>query len=179
MPGSPAVSNRKSSSRKNLPKMEIIARHNAVIDPGHESVIFGFASFAEGVDLVGEYCTHVNVSNLTSPCRTLRSKRHGARGWRRRASRRYGNQRPEAAVRLAQAVGRLIRTVTDYGDGDGTRPATRHQRLGAADSARPAAVRAGDFAGAGKSRCRDRGMRKGGDRPPAERHLNRRPQVRS
>ena len=37
---------------------------------------------------------------------------------------------PETGVRLAQAVGRLLRTDQDYGDGDHPRPATGQLALG-------------------------------------------------
>ena len=45
-------------------KSEIIKKHKAAIDAGDYSVIFGLASFAEGIDLPGAYCEHVIIAKL-------------------------------------------------------------------------------------------------------------------
>src|SRR5690606_25443008 len=45
-------------------KQETLAEHRRRIDGGKGSVIFGLASFAEGVDLPGEYCRHVVVAKI-------------------------------------------------------------------------------------------------------------------
>ena len=47
-----------------MSKAEIIAEHRRRIDSRHSSVIFGLASFAEGVDLPGPYCEHVIIAKL-------------------------------------------------------------------------------------------------------------------
>jgi ATP-dependent DNA helicase DinG len=97
-------------------KAEIIRDHKARIDRGEPSTIFGLASFSEGVDLAAAYCTHVIISKLpfsvpNDPVlRTLSD-------W---VTRRGGNpfmeiSVPEAARKLEQSVGRLIRTETDKG----------------------------------------------------------------
>src|SRR5690606_33279361 len=47
-----------------LPKAEIVRRHKERIDNGDGSIIFGLASFAEGIDLPGEYVTHVVIVKI-------------------------------------------------------------------------------------------------------------------
>jgi ATP-dependent DNA helicase DinG len=99
-----------------LPKMEIITRHRATVDSGKHSIIFGLASFAEGVDLPGEYCTHVIIAKLpfaqpNNPLEEARREWVEAQG----KSAFIEITVPETGVRLAQAVGRLLRTDQDYG----------------------------------------------------------------
>ncbi|MEM8007018.1 helicase C-terminal domain-containing protein, partial [Morganella morganii subsp. sibonii] len=43
----------------NLSKQETLNKHKSRVDDGEDSVLFGLASFAEGVDLPGAYCEHV------------------------------------------------------------------------------------------------------------------------
>lgn len=45
-----------------MPKGEMLARHRAAVDRADRSVLFGLSTFAEGVDLPGEYCTHVVIA---------------------------------------------------------------------------------------------------------------------
>jgi len=45
-------------------KQEILRLHRERIDGGRGSVIFGLASFAEGVDLPGSYCRHVVIAKI-------------------------------------------------------------------------------------------------------------------
>jgi ATP-dependent DNA helicase DinG len=97
-------------------KSAIIAAHKDRIDRGQPSVIFGLDSLSEGVDLVGRYCVHVIIAKLPFSVpddpilRTLSD-------W---VTRRGGNpfyeiSVPDAARKLEQAAGRLIRTETDVG----------------------------------------------------------------
>lgn len=97
-------------------KSAIIKEHCERIDGGSPSVIAGLASFTEGVDLAGRHCTVVLIAKLPfavpdSPVlRTLSS-------W---VERKGGDPFMEisvtdAARRMEQAVGRLIRTETDSG----------------------------------------------------------------
>lgn len=98
-------------------KGEIIKAHRQRIDGGNPSVIFGLASFTEGVDLAHHYCTKVVVTKLPfsvpdSPVLSALSS------W---IEKRGGNpfmqiSVPETARKLEQAVGRLIRTESDYGE---------------------------------------------------------------
>ena len=76
-----------------------------------ESIIFVLTSFAEGFDLLGGCCPHVTIANLAFavPNRPLED------AWRERIKRRRTSAFmeitvPETGVRLAQAVGRLLRT---------------------------------------------------------------------
>ncbi len=98
------------------PKHELIKRHKAAIDEGKGSVIFGLASFAEGVDLPGAYCTHVVIAKIpfAVPDQPVES---ALAEW---VSSRGGNPFmeiavPDAAIKLVQASGRLLRTETDRG----------------------------------------------------------------
>lgn len=97
-------------------KAAILASHIERIDAGLPSVIMGLSSFSEGVDLAHKYLTHVVIAKLpfSQPddpvLRTLSS-------W---IERRGGNpfmeiSVPDAARRLEQSVGRLIRTESDFG----------------------------------------------------------------
>jgi ATP-dependent DNA helicase DinG len=99
-----------------LTKAEIICEHKKRIDRGESSVIFGLASFSEGVDLVDRYCTHVVIAKLAFQVpddpvlRTLSN-------W---VTRRGGNpfmeiSVPDTARKLEQSIGRLIRTEADRG----------------------------------------------------------------
>jgi ATP-dependent DNA helicase DinG len=99
-----------------LPKMELITRHKQAIDNGAQSVIFGLGSMSVGIDLPGEYCTHVIVAKL--PFATFDSPLEEAkREWIENQGRSAFEELslPEAGVKLAQAAGRLLRTVNDYG----------------------------------------------------------------
>ena len=92
-----------------LSKHELLARHRALIDEGRGSVIFGLASFAEGVDLPGDYCRHVVIAKI--PFAAALAEWIEARG---------GNPFmeiavPDAALKLIQASGRLLRSESDRG----------------------------------------------------------------
>jgi len=100
-----------------LGKGEIVRRHKLAVDDGHTSVIFGLASFAEGVDLPGEYCSRVIIARLPfsvpeDPVDATLAE------W---IQKRGGNPFmqiavPDAAIRLKQAAGRLLRTEQDRGE---------------------------------------------------------------
>ena len=97
-------------------KVEIITRHRESVDAGEPSCIFGLASFAEGIDLPGHYCRHVVLVKIPfsvpdNPIAATLSEWIEERG---------GNpfkeiMLPEAALRMVQASGRLLRTETDTG----------------------------------------------------------------
>ena len=97
-------------------KHEILRRHRERIDSGQGSLIFGLASFAEGVDLPGDYCRHVLIAKIPfavpdSPLEAALSE------WVERRGRNAFMEItvPDAALRLVQACGRLLRTETDSG----------------------------------------------------------------
>ncbi|NIB40269.1 ATP-dependent DNA helicase DinG [Pseudomaricurvus alkylphenolicus] len=97
-------------------KQALIDEHKRRIDGGEGSVIFGLASFAEGVDLPGDYCSHVVIAKIPfavpdDPVEASLSEWIEARG---------GNPFmeitvPDAAIKLVQACGRLLRTESDTG----------------------------------------------------------------
>lgn len=97
-------------------KFELLRKHRARVDKGKASVIFGLASFAEGVDLPGKYCTHVLIAKIpfavpTDPVEETLS------GWFQQEERNPFMELslPHAAFRLKQACGRLLRSETDSG----------------------------------------------------------------
>ncbi len=100
----------------NLSKQETLNKHKARVDDGEPSVLFGLASFAEGVDLPGAYCEHVVIAKIPfavpdDPVEAALSEWIEARG---------GNPFmeiavPDASLRLVQACGRLLRTEADRG----------------------------------------------------------------
>ena len=97
-------------------KQEILRRHRETIDAGSGSVIFGLASFAEGVDLPGDYCRHVVIAKIPfavpdSPLEAALAEWVEAQG--RNAFMEISV--PDAALRLVQASGRLLRTEQDEG----------------------------------------------------------------
>lgn len=99
-----------------MPKGELLTRHRAAVDAGKRSIVFGLASFAEGIDLPGAYCTHVILARLPfsvpdSPLEEARREWVEARG----GSAFLELSVPEASVRFKQALGRLLRTVEDRG----------------------------------------------------------------
>lgn len=99
-----------------LPKLEILKSHRARVDEGQGSAIFGLASFAEGVDLPGKYCSHVVIAKIPfavpeDPVEEALAE------W---ISHNRGNPFmeitvPDAAIRLVQASGRLLRNESDSG----------------------------------------------------------------
>ncbi|MEQ6887683.1 ATP-dependent DNA helicase DinG [Halomonas sp. CS7] len=99
-----------------LPKRELITRHRARVDAGEGSIIFGLASFAEGIDLPGDYLTHVVITRLPfsvpdDPVGATLAEWIESRG---------GNpfmriSVPDASIKLVQACGRLIRKEADQG----------------------------------------------------------------
>ena len=99
-----------------LAKHEILMRHRNRIDAGEVSCIFGLASFAEGVDLPGDYCCHVVITKLPfsvpdDPVDATLAEWIESRG----GNSFYDLMLPNAALRVIQAAGRLLRTETDSG----------------------------------------------------------------
>ena len=100
----------------NLSKQETLNKHKARVDDGEPAVLFGLASFAEGVDLPGAYCEHVVIAKIPfavpdDPVEAALAEWIEARG---------GNPFmeiavPDASLRLIQACGRLLRTEADRG----------------------------------------------------------------
>lgn len=98
-------------------KSEMLDKHRQTIDDGKGSVLFGLASFSEGVDLPGKYLTQVFIAKIPfavpgSPLEAALNewvKQQGKDPFMEIAV-------PDASVRLVQACGRLIRTESDKGE---------------------------------------------------------------
>lgn len=95
----------------------MIAEHKRRIDAGERSVLFGLDSIAEGVDLPGKYCTQVFIDKLPfpspdDPILATHSEHLESKGLHPFPMLML----PKAALKLAQIVGRLIRTESDWGD---------------------------------------------------------------
>ncbi|KFF50485.1 ATP-dependent DNA helicase DinG [Gammaproteobacteria bacterium MFB021] len=103
-------------SQDRLPKRELLERHRKAVDAGQGSLIFGLASFAEGIDLPGRYLTHVVITRLPfsvpdDPVGATLAEWIESQG---------GNpfmriSVPDASIKLVQACGRLIRKENDSG----------------------------------------------------------------
>lgn len=97
-------------------KSELIKYHRSRIDSGEGSFIFGLSSFAEGVDLPGKYCTHVLIAKIpfavpNDPIEMTLSawvELQGSNPFITLAV-------PDAAFKLVQASGRLLRNESDKG----------------------------------------------------------------
>ena len=99
-----------------LSKALLIERHKERVDDNRSSVIFGLASFSEGVDLPGRYCDHVVIAKL--PFAVPDSPREAAHAELLEQQGRNPFMEisvPDAALKLVQASGRLLRSETDSG----------------------------------------------------------------
>ena len=97
-------------------KQALLSAHRAAIDAGHPSYVVGVASFAEGVDLPDDYCRHVIIVKLPfavpdDPLDEAMAE------WLESQGRKpfFEISLPDAAMRLVQACGRLIRHEGDHG----------------------------------------------------------------
>lgn len=97
-------------------KAQLLKYHRQRVDDGKDSLIFGLASFAEGVDLPGKYCTHVLIAKIpfavpNDPVEMTLAEwveQQGKNPFTALAV-------PDAAFRLVQSSGRLLRSETDTG----------------------------------------------------------------
>jgi len=97
-------------------KSQLIKYHRQRIDKGEGSLIFGLSSFAEGVDLPGKYCTHVLIAKIpfavpNDPIELTLSEWIEGQGLNSFMTLAV----PDAAFRLVQASGRLLRSESDKG----------------------------------------------------------------
>ena len=98
-------------------KAELIKYHKKRVDDGEGSMIFGLASFAEGIDLPGHYCVQVAIAKIPfavpdDPVESTLAK------WVESAGKNPFNTLsvPDAALKLVQAAGRLLRSEKDRGE---------------------------------------------------------------
>lgn len=99
-----------------LSRTQILKEHRNRVAQQQQSCIFGLASFAEGVDLPGDECSHVVITKIPfavpdDPVGATQSEWIESSG---------GNafqqvMLPDAVLRVVQAAGRLMRTETDGG----------------------------------------------------------------
>ena len=97
-------------------KQKLIESHRLDIDDGEASYLAGVQSFAEGLDLPDDYCRHVIIVKLPfsvpdDPLDQALAERTEAQG----GNAFYEIAVPDAALRLVQACGRLIRHENDHG----------------------------------------------------------------
>jgi ATP-dependent DNA helicase DinG len=97
-------------------KSQLLKYHRQRIDSGEGSVIFGLSSFAEGVDLPGKYCSHVLIAKIpfavpNDPIEMTLSEWIEQKGQNPFMTLAV----PDAAFRLVQASGRLLRNENDSG----------------------------------------------------------------
>jgi ATP-dependent DNA helicase DinG len=97
-------------------KQALLTSHREAIDAGRPSYVVGVASFAEGVDLPDDYCRHVIIVKLPfavpdDPLDEAMAEWLEAQG--RNAF--FEISLPDAAMKLVQACGRLIRHEGDHG----------------------------------------------------------------
>jgi ATP-dependent DNA helicase DinG len=100
----------------NQSKEILLKTHFNRIENDQPSVLFGLASFAEGLDLPGKACTHVIIAKLPfsmpdDPVSQTLAEWITLRG----GNPFFEVTLPEASIRLIQAMGRLIRAETDTG----------------------------------------------------------------
>lgn len=103
-------------SQADMTKARILKAHRERIDAGRGSVIFGLASFSEGVDLAGDHCRHVIITKLPfavpdDPVEAAVAE------WLESQGRNPFMEVsvPDAALKLKQACGRLLRSESDTG----------------------------------------------------------------
>lgn len=97
-------------------KTKLIATHKKNIDAKQRSILFGLASFAEGIDLPANYCQHVIIHKLpfavpSTPIELTRSEwisQHNLNPFMLATL-------PETSIKLTQYIGRLIRQEDDRG----------------------------------------------------------------
>ncbi len=97
-------------------KQALLREHRERIDKNEGSILFGLASFAEGVDLPGRYLTHVVIAKIpfAVPDEPVEA---ALNEWVREQGRDPFMEIavPDASVRLIQACGRLLRSESDTG----------------------------------------------------------------
>ncbi|MCX7693627.1 ATP-dependent DNA helicase DinG [Tepidimonas taiwanensis] len=97
-----------------LPRQRLLARHRERVAAGQPSILFGLQSFGEGLDLPGRLCEDLFITKL--PFAPPDDPVAEARAEWLRAQRRDPFMElvvPAAAIRLAQWIGRAIRTEDD------------------------------------------------------------------
>lgn len=104
------------TTQEDSSKQDILQNHKEKIDLGERSILFGLASFAEGIDLPGDYLQEVAIVRLpfSHPDDPIKQS---LQDWFKKQGRNFFFEEalPEAGLKLIQACGRLIRSETDRG----------------------------------------------------------------
>src|SRR5690606_14179779 len=97
-----------------LPRQKLLEQHIARVKAGERSILFGLQSMGEGIDLPGQLCEHVLIAKIPfappdSPVEEALSE------WLQGQNRDPFAEItvPKAGQKLAQWVGRGIRTIED------------------------------------------------------------------
>lgn len=99
-----------------LSRQETVEQHRRQVDAGQPSVLFGLASFAEGIDLPGAYCEHVVIAKIPFSVPDAPVEAALAEWIEQRGGNAFMQiSVPDASVRLIQACGRLLRSEQDRG----------------------------------------------------------------
>ncbi len=99
-----------------LSKQAMLTEHRARVDRAEPSVLFGLASFAEGVDLPGDYLKDVIITKLPFSVPDDPVDATLAEWVEQRGGNAFQDiSVPAASIKLTQAVGRLLRTENDTG----------------------------------------------------------------
>ena len=99
-----------------LPKAKLLQCHRRRIDQGQLSILFGLQSFAEGIDLPGDYCRHVVITKIPFTVPNSPIEQTLSDWWRSQGKDAFSQHSlPQASLKLTQYVGRLIRTRDDIG----------------------------------------------------------------
>jgi ATP-dependent DNA helicase DinG len=99
------------------PRYRLVELHRKRIDGGERSVLVGLQSFAEGLDLKGDYLTQVHIHKIAFP--PIDSPVVITEGEWLKSLNRYPfevQSLPSASFNLIQQVGRLIRSHSCHGE---------------------------------------------------------------
>jgi ATP-dependent DNA helicase DinG len=98
-------------------KNNIVQKHREYIEKQQKaSIIFGLESFAEGLDLPGDLCTHVVITKLPFATPDDPVGKTLAQWIKKRGGNPFMEMTiPDASIKLIQATGRLLRSEQDYG----------------------------------------------------------------
>lgn len=97
-------------------KTQLLDQHQQNIHAGRASILFGLDSFAEGLDLPSVLCVHVIIVKLPFAIPEDPIAKTLSHWIKQRGKSPFMEQTvPEASLKLIQAVGRLIRSESDYG----------------------------------------------------------------
>ena len=106
----------KTLSQDDHSKQELIRLHRERVDKGQTSIIFGLASLTEGIDLPGDYCSHVIIAKIPFSVHNDPVEKTLGEWIKDQGKNPFSEiSVPEASMRLIQASGRLLRTEEDTG----------------------------------------------------------------